>query len=191
VRFTVRPHVWETWPFLEAAAALLLAILYAIHRYRMMNLLRMQQMRKRIAGDLHDDIGSGLSKIVILSEVALRDGRSSHAYALDRIAETSREVLDAVGDLVWTTNAQAETLGDLVRRMRSFATQLFEAKDIEFEMQVCDLPLESVLGPGSRRHEYGSKRLTARMLSYCSNCWSRLAFRGSGSRVRRTAICAS
>jgi signal transduction histidine kinase len=66
----------------------------------------MQQMRTRIAGDLHDDIGSGLSKIVILSEVAQRNGKSSHAAALDRIAKTSREVLDAVGDLVWTKRNQ-------------------------------------------------------------------------------------
>ena len=39
--------------------------------------------------DLHDDIGSGLSKIVILNEVALRNGKGSHAVALDRIPETS------------------------------------------------------------------------------------------------------
>ncbi|HEY1984730.1 MAG TPA: two-component regulator propeller domain-containing protein [Terracidiphilus sp.] len=154
VRFTVRPHFWETWAFLVSATAVLLAILYVLHRYRMFNLLRMQQMRTRIAGDLHDDIGSGLSKIVILSEVALRDGKRSHAAALDRIAETSREVLDAVGDLVWTTNAQTETVGDLVRRMRSFATQLFEAKGIEFEMQVSDLPLQSPLEPGNLRQLY-------------------------------------
>jgi signal transduction histidine kinase len=154
VRFRVQPHFWETWPFLVSAAAVLLAILYTVHRYRMVNLLRIQQIRTRIAGDLHDDIGSGLSKIVILSEVAQRNGKGSHAAALDRIAETSREVLDAVGDLVWTTNAQRETVGDLVHRMRSFATQLFEAKDIEFEMQVFDLPLQSTMGPDSLRHLY-------------------------------------
>ncbi len=154
VHFRVQPHFWETWPFLVSVVAVALAILYVVHRYRMFNLLRMQQMRRRIAGDLHDDIGSGLSKIVILSEVAQRNGKSSHAAALDRIAETSREVLDAVGDLVWTTNAQAETVGDLVRRMRSFATQLFEAKDIEFEMQVLDLPLQRTLSPDSLRQLY-------------------------------------
>jgi len=154
VRFRVQPHFWETWPFLGSAAAVLLAILYVAHRYRMINLVRIQQIRTRLAGDLHDDIGSGLSKIVILSEVAQRNGKGSHAAALDRIAETSREVLDAVGDLVWTTNAQSETVGDLVRRMRSFATQLFEAKDIEFEMMVFDLPLQSGLEPESLRHLY-------------------------------------
>jgi ligand-binding sensor domain-containing protein len=154
VYFTVQPHFWETWPFLVSATAVLFSILYAVHRYRMVNLMRMQRMRKRIANDLHDDIGSGLSKIVILSEVAQRDGKSSHAVALDRIAETSREVLDAVGDLVWTNNAQSETLGDLVRRMRSFATQLFEAKDVEFEMQLSNLPLQRGLSPENVRQLY-------------------------------------
>lgn len=154
VRFVVLPHFWESWSFIISVVAVVLAILYTIHRFRMDNLLRIQQVRTRIANDLHDDIGSGLSKIVILSEVAQRNGRNSHAAALDRIAETSREVLDAVGDLVWTTNASNETVGDLVRRMRSFATQLFEAKEIEFEMQTVDLPLEKVLPPDSLRHLY-------------------------------------
>ena len=154
VRFVVLPHFWESWSFLISVVAVVLAILYTVHRFRMANLLRIQQVRTRIANDLHDDIGSGLSKIVILSEVAQRDGKSSHTAALDRIAETSREVLDAVGDLVWTTNANTETLADLVRRMRAFATQLFEAKEIEFEMQTIDLPLEKTLPPDSLRHLY-------------------------------------
>ena len=154
VRFTVLPRFWETWRFLALATAALLAVFYAVHRYRMANLLKLQQMRTRIANDLHDDIGSGLSKIVILSEVAQRQEADSQSTALHRIAEASREVLEAVGDLVWTTNASTETVEDLVRRMRSFATQMFEAKDVHFEMQVTEVPLQRGLSPVGMRQLY-------------------------------------
>ena len=63
-------------------------------------------------------------------------------------------MLDAVSDLVWTTNGRSETVADLVRRMRSFANQLLEAKQIEFEMQTIDLPLEKMLSPDTLRHLY-------------------------------------
>jgi signal transduction histidine kinase len=150
----VLPHFWQTWSFLISVVAIGLTILYTVHRYRMDNLLRIQQIRTRIANDLHDDIGSGLSKIVILSEVAQRDGKNPHAALLDRIAETSRDVLNALGDLVWTTNSGDETVADLIQKMRSFATQLFEAKGMEFEMRTIDLPLERTLLPDVLRHLY-------------------------------------
>jgi ligand-binding sensor domain-containing protein/signal transduction histidine kinase len=154
VRFKVLPHFWETWRFLTFAVAALFGILYALRHREMAHLVGMQQMRTRIANDLHDDIGSGLSKIVILSEVAQREDKDSQVAALDRIAETSREVLNAVGDLVWATNASKERIEDLVRRMRFFATQLFEAKDVEFRMHVIDLPEHMELSPEVLRQLY-------------------------------------
>ncbi len=59
------------------------------------NILKLQRMRTRLARDLHDDIGSGLSKIVILSEVGQRgitagtSNAPTAAQTLDRIAETT------------------------------------------------------------------------------------------------------
>ncbi len=154
VRFNVLPHFWESWWFLGPAFAAFLSILFSAHRFRVANFVRIEQMRTRIARDLHDDIGSGLSKIVILSEVAQRAGTNSPADALDRIAETSREVLNSVGDLVWATNATTERIEDLVQRMRSFATQLFEAQDVEFDLEVIDVPLRKTLSPEVLRQLY-------------------------------------
>ncbi len=116
---------------------------------------------------------------MILSELAQRDVSHSHLAALDRIAETSREVLDAVGDLVWTTNARAETVGDLVTRMRSFATQLFEARGVDFEMQVVDVPLQRTLPPDRLRHIYlifKEAVNNAAKHAQCSRAWVRLRF---------------
>jgi signal transduction histidine kinase len=156
VRFTVLPHFWEHWWFILAACLAMLSAFYSAYRYRLDNILKIQSMRTRLARDLHDDIGSGLSKIVILSEVGQRGikGGPTAVETLDRIAETSREVLDAVGDLVWATNATTERIEDLVRRMRSFATQLFEAQGVAFELHTIDVPVHKTLGPEALRQLY-------------------------------------
>jgi hypothetical protein len=156
VAFRVLPHFWQTWPFLGSVAFALAVLIYFAYSYRVAHILEIERMRTRIACDLHDDIGSALSKIVILSEVATLPATVQPATktALHRIAETSREALDGVGDLVWAINPRTETLEDLVRRMRSFATQLFEAKGVEFRLEIGDLPLERRLGPAMLRELY-------------------------------------
>ena len=155
VRFTVLPHIWERWWFVSLGAMAFLGALYAAHSYRLANIVAMQNMRTRLARDLHDDIGSGLSKIVILSEVARRgNGGGPVPEALDHIAESSREVLDAVGDLVWATHATAARIEDLIPRMRSFASQLFEAQGVEFELRVSGAPSGKPLSPEALRQLY-------------------------------------
>ena len=66
----------------------------------------MEKVRTRIAMDLHDDIGSSLSQISILSEVARRDaaGSAASVQSLSRVAEISRDLVDALGDIVWAVS---------------------------------------------------------------------------------------
>lgn len=154
VSFRVLPPFWESWWFLAGAALMLGGLVLAGYRYQVGHMVEIERMRTRIACDLHDDVGSALSKIVILSEVARRPGQTSAAAALDRIAETSREVLESVGDLVWAINARTEHLEDLIRRMRAFSTQVFEAQNVEFHFEAIDVPVEKAISPEVLRQVY-------------------------------------
>ena len=155
VSFAVLPPVWQRWWFLLSAALLTAAGVRIVYRNRVAHLLEIERMRTRIACDLHDDVGSSLSKIAILSEVAKRAGHGGAASpALERIAETSREVLESVGDLVWAINTRTGRLEDLIRRMRVFATQVFEAKDVEFQFEAIDVPLQKTITPEVLRQVY-------------------------------------
>lgn len=90
------------------------------------------------AGDLHDDIGSNLSQIAILSEVARRrlDGAAVDvAEALERIGTLSRESVDAMGDIVWAVDPRKDRLGNLVQRMRRLAADRLAASDIELRFE--------------------------------------------------------
>lgn len=154
IRFRVLPHFWQRWWFIGAIAGLLTAILYLAYSYRVAHLLEVERMRRRFAQDLHDDIASGLSKIVILSEVAQRADEARNAGSLQRIAETSREVLDSVGDLVWANNSTAGSMEDLLRRMRSFATQIFEAQGVDFRFVANGVPPNGIIDPEIPRQLY-------------------------------------
>ena len=88
--------------------------------------MEVERLRTRIATDLHDDIGSSLSQIALLSEVARRrpDVEEREAPLAD-IANLSRELVDSMSDIVWAIDPEQDRLGDLTHRMRRFASDLF------------------------------------------------------------------
>jgi signal transduction histidine kinase len=106
------------------------------HRYRLRQVLQLERVRTRIATDLHDDIGSSLTQIAVLSEGVRRNlnGQGGTAATqLSRVAELSRELVDSMSDIVWSINPQRDHLSDLAYRMRRFASDVFTARDIEFD----------------------------------------------------------
>ncbi len=130
--FEIAPHLWQRWWFLTLAALLVSGAVYALYRFRVQHLLAVEHVRMRIATDLHDDIGSALSHITLLSEVARRqEAGDTIAEALSRIASVSRETSASMSDIVWTINPQRDSLGDLSVRIRRFASELFGARDID------------------------------------------------------------
>ena len=138
VTFRILPPTWQRWWFVSSAVLLIGLAIYAIDRYRIARLIELERVRTRIATDLHDDIGSSLSQIAILSEVARR--HLSHADVpamtpLARIAHLSRESVDAMSDIVWAVNPHKDRLSDLTHRMRHFANEVLLASDIEVRFQ--------------------------------------------------------
>jgi two-component sensor histidine kinase len=133
VAFSVLPPLWLTWWFLTSCALAAALVLYVLYRYRVARLLAVADLRTRIATDLHDDIGAGLSQIAILSEVAQRPAgatRSPEKAPLADIAGISRELVDSMSDIVWAINPEHDRMGNLVHRMRRFATDVLGGQGI-------------------------------------------------------------
>ncbi|MBL8168670.1 MAG: hypothetical protein JNJ50_10980 [Acidobacteria bacterium] len=172
LRFTILRPVWQRWWFVLVSLIGLGAIGYGLHRYRLTQLLRVERVRTRIARDLHDDVGAGLSQISLLSEVIQRRASDDTAIAepLSAIAGTSRELVDTMSDIVWTNNPRFDHLGDLVHRMRRFASELLTARGIrlqtDFPANDGDLPLE----PETRRQIYLIFKEASNNLARHSGC---------------------
>ena len=117
-------------------------------------LVELERVRKRIATDLHDDIGSSLTRISLLSEVAQRSGpgtKTSGVGSLATIAGLSRELVDSMSDIVWAIKPERDHLGDLTQRMRHFASDVFTARGIEFRFKFPDFERDIRVGANLRR----------------------------------------
>ncbi|MGA9767904.1 MAG: two-component regulator propeller domain-containing protein [Blastocatellia bacterium] len=126
----------------------------ALRRSREERLAELERVRRRIATDLHDDIGSSLTQITILSEVAhqnvdRKDSRSRDA--LTRVISVSNELVDAMSDIVWAINPKKDHLSDLLQRMRRFASDIFTARNISFRFQAPTADSNIELGANLRR----------------------------------------
>ena len=154
--FRILPPIWQRWWFLTIAFILLSGVALMWYRYRVRRLLELEHMRMRIATDLHDDIGSILSQIAILSEVArkqLSQAESLVTKPLARIASLSRESVDSMSDIVWAINPQKDRLSNLTQRMRHFADEVFSARDIKFRFSA-PVEQEKEMGADIRRHVF-------------------------------------
>ncbi|HSU31506.1 MAG TPA: two-component regulator propeller domain-containing protein [Bryobacteraceae bacterium] len=138
--FTVNPPIWQRWWFRLLLVLNVTGILIWLHHYRTLRLLQLERIRIRIATDLHDDIGAGLSQIALLTEVAGKrvnnaSGNSSASdlnEVLSNIGSVSRQLAESMSDIVWSVNPQRDYLSDLVQRMRRFSSDVLGSGSIDF-----------------------------------------------------------
>lgn len=139
IKITILPPWWGTWWFRVSVLLATVGILYAFYRYRLNQLLKVERMRNDIAQDLHDEIGSTLSSISLYGTIIKRNaqGMSEKAASLvDKITGNTKEMMESMNDIVWTTKTNNDTLAQLVNRMRAFAASTTEAKDIKLQFGV-------------------------------------------------------
>lgn len=126
----------------------------ALQRSREERFRELERVRRRIATDLHDDIGSSLTQISIMSEVAQNRGNGDNTPALSMIANASRELIDAMSDIVWAINPQKDHLSDLKQRMRRFAADVLTSRNIDLDFRAPLDETDIVLGANIRREVF-------------------------------------
>jgi signal transduction histidine kinase len=156
VSFVILRPVWRRPWFVALAAMAALLLGASVYRARVERLLAVERIRTRIASDLHDDIGSSLSQIAVLTEVVRQRNSDDAALGapLARIATTSREALESMNDIVWAINPKRDSLTDVVQRMRRFANDVLGARGIEFTFHAPADAHQVRLGADVRRHVY-------------------------------------
>lgn len=155
--FRLMAPVWQRWWFLSLVAVALGLLVYGGHRYRTAQLLAVERIRTRIASDLHDDVGAGLSQIAILSEVVKRETSPHGSQAselLDHMAGLSRDLVDSMGEIVWAISPRRDNLDALVQRMRRFASDVLAPRSIQFNFRVPPMDNDSSLGADVRRQVF-------------------------------------
>ncbi len=126
LRITIKPPFWRTWWFIALMVAFVVAILAIIYNVRVAHLLRIERLRVRIASDLHDDVGSSLSAIALMTDLVSRK-LPPGSPERDRLASATavtRNAADALRDIVWLINPEHEKVEDMLLRMKDAASKL-------------------------------------------------------------------
>lgn len=128
---------------------------FYLHRQKVTRQIGLERLRVRIASDLHDELGSSLTQISLLSDL-VRCGAQpeSQPRQLETISCISREAITSMSDVIWSIDARNETLGALVDRMTDCSNALLVEQDIQVQFDKSGLPLSSILALEIRRDLY-------------------------------------
>jgi len=163
---------------------LFLVLSFFIYRnYQTRQELKLLTLRNKIAIDLHDDVGSTLSSISMFSQMAQAQSKEVIA-ALETIGESSRKMLDAMADIVWTIKPENDQFDKVIMRMREFAFELLGAKQMDFEFDAdediskINLPMEA------RKNLYLIfKEATNNMVKYSEAKRAKFALKGEKDKL--------
>ena len=82
-----------------------------------------ERERERIAKDIHDDLGAGLTQIMLQSALARREPQEQIQTHLAQISGTARELVGAMDEIVWAINPENDTLDGLVTYAGKFVQE--------------------------------------------------------------------
>jgi ligand-binding sensor domain-containing protein/two-component sensor histidine kinase len=143
INFSILPPFWETWWFRLIVVVVLGGILGGFVYTRIRSIVMIERVRAKIAADLHDDIGAGLSEINILSAVAEAktppEAKEKVQSELNRISKTAGQIIDSMSDIVWMVNPKKDSMTDLVSRLKDIFNDVLDAKGIVFRSENIDL----------------------------------------------------
>jgi ligand-binding sensor domain-containing protein len=114
----IRPPYWRTWWFLSLVALATISLVAYIVYLRLSKVIALQKIRLNLYENLHDDIGSRLTAIVLsvdelVQRTPLKDAK------LERIGTISRNIVANMRRLVWATAPENDALSTVVQQMQS------------------------------------------------------------------------
>ena len=98
--------------------------------------------RARIARDIHDDLGAGLTRLVLLGEVVQSEmpAESRHRTQIEQLCTWVRDLLGTIDEVIWAVNSRRDTLADFITHVSKYAEAYLESTAIR-----CRLDLETDL----------------------------------------------
>jgi signal transduction histidine kinase len=109
-----------------------------------------QEERDRISADMHDDLGSGVTAIRLMSEIVKSKMNTEQYPEIDKISNSANELLGKMNSIIWTMKSSNDTLESLVAYLRSYATEYFDGTAVDCIMEVQNIIEREVTGEKRR-----------------------------------------
>ena len=153
IQITVAYPLWQRWWFITLFAAMLAGLLYLTYRYRVAQLLKMEQMRNNISRDLHDEIGSTVSSVNILSMVAKEQLGPGHTITplLTQISLSAQNAGDSINEIIWSINPKNDSMERIVLHLKELASEILELNKINYQLHFNITPGELAIPMQQRR----------------------------------------
>lgn len=165
ISFEVLPFFWETWWFQSLIVLLFIIFIFifirlylkANLRKQILSLERQQAIREdrnRISAEMHDDLGSGLTSIKMLSDLLLLKMKENTVPEIQKIASRSEELVDNLNTIIWALNDRNDEVRATVAYLRQFAQEQFENLQIQprIEGKVDSIVANQTISGEIRRH---------------------------------------
>ena len=149
IAVTMLPFFWQTEWFRALVVLLTLGAVASSVRYMVKQKMQrrieyvereraIEAERGRIANDIHDDLGAGLTEIAILSDLVQNTAGSGDAIHSDvsKIASKARTLAQSLDEIVWAMNLQNDSLDSFVTYACDFAQQYLQVAKIRCRLDV-------------------------------------------------------
>jgi signal transduction histidine kinase len=157
--FHIRQPFWKTWWFLLGCLLFFGSIIFGITRLYFVQQLRareaalekqkaIEKERNRIAADMHDDMGSGLTKITYLSQVVSANQQQNEQ--LTKINQTSAELIENMGEIIWAMKPENNTIEELLIYIKSYTVDYCANNNLNCTIDLPEKLYERIV-PGENR----------------------------------------
>ncbi|MGZ8524363.1 MAG: ATP-binding protein [Chitinophagaceae bacterium] len=139
--FEIMPPFWQRKGFIGLVILALAAGSYAFYRNRLNRIRELFEMRNIIASDLHDEIGSTLTSINILSKVShnnLQNDQAKASSLLKKVIDQSQQIQENMGDIVWSIRPDNDKMENIILRMHEYLNHTLEPANVHIDFNVDD-----------------------------------------------------
>ncbi len=112
----------------------------------------LEEERKRIARDLHDDLGSTLSEISLLCSIA--QSSKNPSQELGKIESRALRSVEALEEIVWSIDPRADSVRSFVDHTSQFAEEFLYSARIRLELIKPSVVMDGTLQAGVRHNLY-------------------------------------
>jgi signal transduction histidine kinase len=159
----INPPFWKTLWFYSAVLLSFIATIIFITRglaqrklkqriAELENQRALDKERQRISREMHDDIGAGLTQIVLMSESAKMKVKITNSKGLSDIADTSRTLVSNMSEIIWSLNPENKTLDQLISYLREHLGKQLEYSDINYVLELPEVMGEILLSNEQTRN---------------------------------------
>ncbi len=145
-----------------------------------------QEERDRISADMHDDLGSGVTAIRLMSEIVKSKMGMEQFPEIDKISNSANELLGKMNSIIWTMKSSNDSVESLVAYLRAYATEYFDNTPVRCTVEIKNITDMEMSGEKRRNIFLSFKETLNNILKHANATKVYIHMEGKGERLKIT-----